>query len=97
MLLILVTLDADKLVFVDEYGSNIALTRLYARSPSGKRAYGAIPRNRRANIALLAALSLQGMGEALILEAAADAAFLEKQAALQAHTTLSQPYCPLSW
>src|SRR5258708_22835560 len=27
-------LDAGKLVFVDEYGSNIALTRLYGRSPT---------------------------------------------------------------
>jgi len=66
------TLDASKLVFLDECGSNIALTRLYARSPKGKRACGAIPRNRRANITLLASLSLQGMGEAFILEGSAD-------------------------
>jgi transposase len=71
------TFDASKLVFIDECGSNIALTRLYARSPKGKRAYGAIPRNRRANITLLAALSLQGMGEALILEGSADSAVFE--------------------
>ncbi|SRR6266851_1253111 len=71
------TLDADKLVFVDECGSNIALTRLYARSLRGKRAYGAIPRNRRANITLLAALSLHGMGEALILEGSADSTVFE--------------------
>lgn len=30
-------LDASKLVFIDECGSNIALTRVYARSPKGKR------------------------------------------------------------
>ncbi len=71
------TLDAGKLVFVDECGSNIALTRLYARSPKGRRAYGAIPRNRRANVTLLAALSLQGIGEALILEGPADAIAFE--------------------
>src|SRR5258708_9786441 len=65
------------LVFIDECGSNIALTRLYARSPKGKRACGAIPRNRRANINLLASLSLQGMGEALILEGAADSTAFE--------------------
>ena len=70
-------LDAGKLVFIDECGSNIALTRLHARSPKGKRAYGAIPRNRRANITLLASLSLQGMGEALILEGSADAPVFE--------------------
>ena len=55
-------LDAGKLVFIDECGSNIALTRLYARSPKGKRAYGAIPRNRRANITLLASLSQKANG-----------------------------------
>jgi len=71
------TFDASKLVFIDECGSNIALTRLYARSPKGKRAYGAIPRNRRANFTLLAALSLQGIGEALILEGAADSTVFE--------------------
>jgi transposase len=56
------TLDASKLIFVDECGSNIALTRLYARSPKGKRAFGAVPRNRRANITLLAALSQEAHG-----------------------------------
>jgi len=70
-------LDASKLVFIDECGSNIALTRLYARSPKGERVYGSVPRNRRANITLLAALSLQGMGEALILEGSADTAVFE--------------------
>src|SRR5260221_10532921 len=70
-------LDASKLIFIDECGSNIALTRLYARSPKGKRAYGAIPRNRRAYMTLLAALSLQGLGEALILEGTADATVFE--------------------
>lgn len=34
-------------------------------------------RNRRANITLLAALSLQGMGEALVLEGSADTAVFE--------------------
>ncbi|MFL5695184.1 MAG: IS630 family transposase [Ktedonobacteraceae bacterium] len=71
------TLDAGKLVFIDECGSTIALTRLYGRSPRGKRTYGAIPRNRRANITLLASLSLQGMGEALILEGSADSTAFE--------------------
>jgi transposase len=71
------TFDASKLIFIDECGSNIALTRMSARSPKGKRAYGAIPRNRRANITLLAALSFQGVGEALILEGSADSTAFE--------------------
>jgi transposase len=71
-------LAASKLVCIDECGSNIALTRLYARSLKGKRAYGTVPRNRRATITLLAALSLQGMGEAFILEGSADTAVFER-------------------
>lgn len=70
-------LDANQLVFLDECGSNIALTRLYARSPQGKRAYGSVPRNKRANITLLASLSLEGMGEALVLEGSADTTAFE--------------------
>jgi transposase len=70
-------LDASKLVFIDECGSNIALTRVYARSPKGKRVYGSVPRNRRANITLLASLSLQGMGKAFIPEGSADSAVFE--------------------
>ena len=65
-------LDAKRLVFVDECGSNIALTPLYARAPRGQRAYGSVPRNRGANTTLLASLSPEGMGEAMILEGAAD-------------------------
>lgn len=57
---------------MDECGSNIALTPLYGRAPKGKRLYGSVPRNRGANTTLLASLSLQGMGEAMILEGAAD-------------------------
>jgi transposase len=71
------TLDAGKLVFLDECGSTIALTPVYGRSPKGKRVYGSVPRNRRANMTLLASLSLQGMGEAFILEGSADAVVFE--------------------
>jgi transposase len=70
-------LDASKLIFIDECGSNIALTRVYARSPRGKRVYGSVPRNRRANITRLSSLSLQGMGEAFILEGSAVSAVFE--------------------
>jgi transposase len=59
------TLDARKRVFIDECGSNIALTRLSARSPKGKRVYGAVPRHRRANITLLAALSRKADGRSV--------------------------------
>ena len=37
--------DARRLVFVDESGFNTSTTRLYARAPGGRRAYGKVPRN----------------------------------------------------
>jgi hypothetical protein len=64
-------------VFVDETGTTIALTPLYARAPKGQRAVGKVPRNYGANTTLLASLSRQGMGEAFILEGAADAVAFE--------------------
>ena len=60
--------DATRLVIVDECGSNIALTPLYARAPKGERAYGSVPRNRGKNTTLLASLSLTGVGACMILE-----------------------------
>jgi hypothetical protein len=60
-------LDAGKLVFLDECGSTIALTRVYGRSRHQGNVHTVLfHANRRANITLLASLSLQGMGEALI-------------------------------
>ena len=52
--------DARRLVFVDESGFNTAMTRLYARAPRGKRAYGKVPRNRGKNTNLIAAITLEG-------------------------------------
>jgi transposase len=65
------------LIFVDECGSNIALTPIYARAPKGQRAYGSIPRNRGKNTTLIASLSLEGMGEAMILEGSVNGAAFE--------------------
>src|SRR5215472_7426518 len=52
------SLPTDALVFIDETGSNIALSPLYARAPRGERARGTVPRNRGKNTTLIAALSL---------------------------------------
>src|SRR6266508_2815274 len=38
-------LDPRRLVFIDEAGSHIAMTREYARAPRGERAVGSVPRN----------------------------------------------------
>jgi transposase len=70
-------LDARKLVVIDECGSNIGLTPVYARALKGKRAYGSAPRNRGKNTTLIAALSFEGMGESMIIEGSANAAAFE--------------------
>lgn len=60
------------MIFLDECGSHIALTPLYARAPSGQRAFGLVPRNRGRNTTLIAGLSLAGIQAPLILEGAVD-------------------------
>jgi hypothetical protein len=40
--------DARRLVFVEESGFNTSMTRLRARAPRGRRAYGKVPRNLKA-------------------------------------------------
>ncbi len=65
---------AADFVIVDECGSNINMTPIYARAPRGERAYGMAPRNTAANTTLIASMSTAGMGEALVLTGATDAA-----------------------
>ena len=70
--------DAKRLVFVDESGFNTSMTRLRARAPKGKRAYGKVPRNRGKNTTLIASISLQGaMGTAMTIEGATDSEVFE--------------------
>jgi transposase len=61
---------AERLVFVDEMGSNTSLSLIYAYSPKGQRAYGSGPRNRGPNTTLLSSMSLEGMGPSLAVEGA---------------------------
>lgn len=49
------------LVFVDETGASIRLTRGYARAPRGCRAVGRVPRNHGTPTTLVAALSPVGL------------------------------------
>jgi transposase len=70
-------IDPTRLVFVDECGTNITLTTLYARAPSGERAFGKAPRNWDKNVTLIAALSAEGMGQAMSVEGATDGAAFE--------------------
>lgn len=67
-----------KTALVDESGFHTSMTRLRARAPRGKRAYGKVPRNRGKNQTLIASITLEGaMGEAISIEGATDAEVFE--------------------
>ncbi len=66
-------LDPNKLVFVDECGTNISLTTLYGRAPKGERALGKAPRNWGKNLTLIASLALDGLSQQnMVVEGATD-------------------------
>jgi transposase len=60
--------DAERLVFVDEMGTNVSLSPLYAWSRRGERAFGSTPRNWGKNLTLLASITAEGIGPCLAVE-----------------------------
>ncbi|AFY36557.1 transposase-like protein [[Leptolyngbya] sp. PCC 7376] len=52
---------AKNLIFIDESGVNLAMTRLRARSEKGKRAYSPKSSKRGKNVSLIGALGFKGM------------------------------------
>ncbi len=70
-------LDAKRLVFVDEMGTNTSLYSTYAWSKKGERAYCSIPRNRGKNTTLLTSMSVEGMGSSLAVTGSVNAAVFE--------------------
>ena len=65
-------IDPATLVFVDESGTNLAMTPRYGRAPRGERVVGTVPRNHGPNTTLVAAMSLAGIPAAMTLEGAID-------------------------
>jgi transposase len=70
-------LDPEQLVFVDESGTNISLTRVYGWAPQHRRATGSVPRNHGKNLTLVAALRPDGVHEPWLIEGAMDTATFE--------------------
>jgi hypothetical protein len=68
---------AERLVFVDEMGTNTALSPLYGWSEKGRRAHCSVPRNRGKNTTVLSSMSVEGMGPSLAVEGATTAAVFE--------------------
>ena len=65
-------IDPERLVFVDEMGTNTSLSPVYAWAPKGRRAYCSVPRNRRKNTTLLSSMSLSGMRPSLAVDGPTD-------------------------
>lgn len=61
-------------MFVDESGTNLAMTPRYGRAARGERVIGAAPRNHGPNTTLVAALNLDGIAAAMTVEGAMDRA-----------------------
>lgn len=60
------------LVFVDESGVNLAMSRRYARSLKGTRAYGDCPDARGKNVTMIGGVSLPGFVASLTFEGGTD-------------------------
>ena len=66
------TFDPYRLVFVDETGTNTAMTRAYGRAPRGERVVGTVP-GQWTTVTLISALRLSGVMAPLAFEGATDA------------------------
>jgi hypothetical protein len=69
--------EAKRLVFVDEMGTNTSLSSMYAWAPKGKRACWSVPRNRGPNTTVLSSMSAEGMGPSLTMEGATTSTVFE--------------------
>ncbi len=66
------TLPVEKLVFIDEFSANLAMTPAYARAPQGERAAVSEPFNRGSTLSTIGSLSLSGVGPTMSLKGAVD-------------------------
>jgi len=80
---------AQDLIFIDESGINLAMTRLYARSTKGERARGKRPSRRGKNVSLIGAISLRGVVTQVALLGATDGLTFE--------AFISQKLLPKLW
>lgn len=57
--------DIRKYIFIDEMGSNIAMTRLYGRAEAGERVLDKVPGDRGGNVSTIGAIALDGIRSGL--------------------------------
>lgn len=68
---------AARLVFLDETGVHLSMTRAYARAPSGERAVGSVPKNWGDSVTVVARLTLDGIIAPMMLHGAMNARAFE--------------------
>jgi transposase len=61
-------LPVDHLIFLDETGTNTAMTPRSGWAASGARATGSAPRNHGPHVTLVTSLSLAGLGPPLVID-----------------------------
>jgi transposase len=64
--------DWSRLKFLDEAGSNLAMTRLYGRAAKGERVIDSVPQNYGSNMTMLATLTLSGITAPMTINGAVD-------------------------
>ena len=64
--------DPGSLVFVDETGTHLAMTRRYGRAKRGQRVVAQVPRNPGPNVTLIAAMAVDGLLGELTITGAMD-------------------------
>ncbi len=62
----------ERLKFLDESGSNLALTRLFGRAAPGVRVTEGVPQNYGENVTMLAALGVSGVSAPMTVNGAVD-------------------------
>lgn len=71
------TVEAQRVIVVDESGTHIGMTPTYARAPRGQRAYDTTLRNYGHNLTLLSGLRLSGIEASMVIEGAVNTAVFE--------------------
>ena len=69
---IMIQFAIDKLVFIDEMGSHLAMTRLYGRAEPGKRIFEKIPGDPGKNVSTIGAIGLDGIRTGLSVQGPID-------------------------
>lgn len=66
------TVDANRLVFLDESGLKTNMTRLYGRAHGGQRCVDSAPCGHWESVTILSSIRLEGATESLVFEGAVD-------------------------